>query len=92
MAFDHVRLSVNPKPMWRNNAADQIPAEYLSYQDAAVTMCLQEGLAVVIDIHPDGDFKEKLANDGGVEQFPDFWRALARHYSGWMRSACSLRR
>jgi aryl-phospho-beta-D-glucosidase BglC (GH1 family) len=28
-------------------------------------------------------FKEKLANDGAVEQFADFWRALARHYSGW---------
>jgi endoglucanase len=29
MGFDHVRLSVNPKPMWRHNEADEIPAEYL---------------------------------------------------------------
>jgi aryl-phospho-beta-D-glucosidase BglC (GH1 family) len=81
MGFDHVRLSVNPKPMWRGGAADQIPAEYLGYLDAAVKMILDQGLAVVLDIHPDGEFKEKLSGDGAVEEFADFWRALARHYS-----------
>lgn len=81
MGFDHVRLSVNPKPMWKQNAADQIPAEYLGYLDAAVKMILDAGLAVVVDIHPDEDFKEKLASDAMVEQFADFWRALAKHYS-----------
>jgi endoglucanase len=83
MGFDHVRLTVNPQPMFRQNSADQIPAEYMGYLDAAVKMCLDAGLAVVIDMHPDGDFKEKLSSDGSVEQFADFWRALARHYSGW---------
>jgi len=83
MGFDHVRLTVNPQPMFRQNSADQIPAEYLGYLDAAVKMGLDAGLAVVIDMHPDGDFKEKLSSDSSVEQFADFWRALARHYSGW---------
>jgi endoglucanase len=82
MDFDHVRLSVNPKPMFRSNPADRIPPEYLGYLDAAVKMILDQGLAVVIDIHPDSDFKHSLASDDGfVEQFADFWRALARHYS-----------
>jgi len=67
----------------RYDDADQIPAEYLGYLDAAVKMGLDAGLAVVIDMHPDGDFKEKLSSDSSVEQFADFWRALARHYSGW---------
>jgi aryl-phospho-beta-D-glucosidase BglC (GH1 family) len=40
-------------------------------------------LAVIIDVHPDGDFKAKLADDNFVEQFADFWRALARHYSSY---------
>src|ERR1700746_2505872 len=31
MGFDHVRLSVNPEPMFRHNHADEIPAEYLLY-------------------------------------------------------------
>jgi endoglucanase len=46
-----------------------------------VNMILDKDLAVVIDIHPDGDFKEKLSSDASVEQFADFWRALAKHYS-----------
>jgi endoglucanase len=82
MDFDHVRLSVNPKPMFRSKQADRIPPEYLGYLDAAVRMILDQGLAVVIDIHPDSDFKHNLASDDGfVEEFADFWRALARHYS-----------
>jgi aryl-phospho-beta-D-glucosidase BglC (GH1 family) len=82
MGFDHVRLSVNPQPMFRANQADQIPPEYLNYVDAAVKMILDHGLAVVLDIHPDSDFKQKLAtDDAAVEQFADFWRALARHYA-----------
>jgi endoglucanase len=82
MGFDHVRISVNPQPMFRHNQADRIPAEYLGYLDAAVKMNLDAGLAIIIDIHPDEDFKQKLASDDSfVEQFADFWRALARHYS-----------
>jgi len=82
MGFDNVRLSVNPQPMFRHNRADELPAEYLAYLDAAVKMILDQGLAVTIDIHPDSDFKARLTNeDDFVEQFCEFWRALARHYS-----------
>jgi endoglucanase len=86
MGFDHVRLSVNPAPMFRHNQADEIPAEYLANLDAAVKMILDQGLAVIIDAHPEEDFKEKLGNNSGfVEEFTDFWRALAAHYSGLNR-------
>ena len=82
MGFDHVRLSVNPQPMMRHNRADELPPEYLSYLDAAVKMILDHGLAVIIDMHPDSDFKARLVeHDDFVEQFSDFWRAIARHYS-----------
>ncbi|MGH9513259.1 MAG: glycoside hydrolase family 5 protein [Terriglobales bacterium] len=81
MGFDHVRLSVNPAPMFRPGHADEIPAEYLSYLDAAVKMILDHGLSVIIDIHPESDFKAKLATDSFVEQFADYWRGLAHHYS-----------
>ena len=84
MNFDHVRLSVNPQPMFRRKQADQIPEDYLSYLDTAVKMILDQGLGVIIDVHPDSDFKEKLASDNEfVEQFADYWRGLARHYSSW---------
>jgi aryl-phospho-beta-D-glucosidase BglC (GH1 family) len=84
MGFDHVRLSVNPQPMMPNHRPDEIPAEYLGYLDAAVKMILDQGMAVVIDLHPDGDFKTRLTKDDSfVQEFADFWRALARHYSTW---------
>jgi len=84
MNFDHVRLSVNPQPMFRRKQADRIPEDYLGYLDAAVKMILDQGLAVIIDVHPDSDFKEKLVADNEfVEQFADYWRALAKHYSSW---------
>jgi endoglucanase len=84
MGFDHVRLSVDPQPMMASHRPEEIPAEYLGYLDAAVKMILDRGLAVVIDLHPDSEFKTRLAKDDGfVQEFADFWRALARHYSTW---------
>ena len=84
MGFDHVRLSVNPQPMMANHAPDEISTEYFGYLDAAVKMILDQGLSVVIDLHPDSDFKSRLAKeDSFVQEFADFWRALAEHYSTW---------
>ncbi len=74
--FDHVRLSVNPQPMFTANHPDAIPQEYLSYLDAAVKMILDQGLSVVVDLHPEDDFKDRLKDDSFVQQFVDFWRAL----------------
>jgi endoglucanase len=82
MGFDHVRLVVDPKPMFVDGHADDIPPEYLAYLDSAVKMILDEGLGVIIDMHASSEFKTDLGKrDDLVEQFADFWRALARHYS-----------
>ena len=84
VGFDHVRLSVNPEPMMRHNMADHLPPEYLGYLDGAVKMILDHGLAVIIDMHPESEFKAKLVqHDDFVEQFSDFWRAIAQHYSSY---------
>lgn len=84
MGFDHVRLSVNPQPMFTAREPEKLPAEYLAHLDAAVKMILDHGLAVVIDMHPDSDFKVRLAKDDDfVEQYADFWRAVAQHYANW---------
>ena len=84
MGFDHVRLSVNPEPMMRHNRADELPPEYLGHLDGAVKMILDRGLAVIIDMHPESEFKSRLVqHDEFVEQFSDFWRAIARHYSSY---------
>ena len=84
MGFDHVRLSVNPQPMMANHPPNEIPADYLGYLDAAVRMILDQQMAVVIDLHPESDFKARLAkDDSAVQELADFWRALAKHYSTW---------
>jgi hypothetical protein len=55
-------------------------AEYFGYLDAAVKMILNAGLAVEIDMHPDSDFKARLAKeDDFVERFAVFWSTLAQH-------------
>jgi endoglucanase len=82
MGFDHVRFTLNCDPMFRRGQADRLPAEYLAMVDAAIKMILEQNLNVIVDIHPESDFKQKLANDDTfVEQFEDYWRALAKHYS-----------
>jgi endoglucanase len=84
MGFDHVRLSINPQPMMLDHRPDEIPPEYLGYLDAAVKLILDQQMAVVIDLHPESDLKARLAKDDSfVQEFADFWRALARHYSTW---------
>jgi endoglucanase len=84
IGFDHVRLSVNPEPMMGHNMADHLPPDYVGYLDNAVKMILDHGLAVIIDMHPESQFKAKLVQeDSSVEQFSDYWRAIARHYSSY---------
>lgn len=83
MGFDHVRLCIDPTPMFQRGHADDIPPEYLGYLDTAVRMILAHGLAVELDIHASEKFKEELAaSDILAEEFTDFWRGLARHFAG----------
>ena len=80
--FDHVRLSVNPQPMMDAARHHDGGAEYIGYLDAAVKMILDAGLAVEIDMHPDSDFKTRLAKeDEFVERFADFWSTVAQRYA-----------
>lgn len=82
MGFDYVRLSVDPRPMFREKQSEQIDSDYLTQVDAALKMLLDQNLAVDIDIYADSDFKDRLATDDeSVEEFADFWRALARHWA-----------
>ena len=81
--FDHVRLSVNPQPMM-DAAENGHSADYFGYLDAAMKMILDAGLAVELDMHPESDFKARLAKeDDAVERFADFWRMVAQHYSSY---------
>lgn len=83
MGFDHVRLGVDPAPLYSQAHPEVLNASYRKYLDAAVKMILDHDLAVIIDIHPESDFKAALQDDNNAQRFTDFWRALAQHYSSW---------
>ena len=80
--FDHVRLSVNPQTFMDASRHRDGSAELFGYLDAAIKMILDAGLAVEIDMHPDSDFKTRLAKeDDFVERFSDFWSMVAKRYA-----------
>jgi endoglucanase len=80
--FDHVRLSVNPQPFMDAARHRDVSAELFGLLDAAIKMILDAGLAVEIDMHPDSDFKARLAKeDEFVERFSDFWSMVAKRYA-----------
>lgn len=84
LGFDHVRLSVNPEPMMDAAQRQGGTEEYFGYLDAAMKMILDSDLSVELDMHPESDFKARLAKDDDfVERFADFWRMVAKHYSSW---------
>jgi endoglucanase len=80
--FDHVRLSVNPQPFMDAARHRDGGAELFVLLDTAIKMILDAGLAVEIDMHPDSDFKARLAKeDEFVERFSDFWSMVAKRYA-----------
>ena len=82
MGFDHVRLGIDPAPhLFHFEQADAISPEYLGYVDEAVDRIIDQGLAVILEIHAESPFKTQFAKDDFVDRFADFWRALAQHFS-----------
>src|SRR5258708_37103210 len=80
IGFDHVRLTLEPAPLFNANEPDKLKAEYLKDLDNALDLILAQGLAVIVDIHPSDEFKKRLnSNDSQIEAFSKFWRALAEH-------------
>src|SRR5689334_575497 len=83
LGFDHVRFPIEPAPLMNDTPDPSIlNSTYLGYVDSALDMILAAGLAVVIDIHPNDEFKLRLARDErNIEAFGKFWRTFATHLS-----------
>jgi len=82
LGFDHVRLTIEPAPLFNGEDPSRLKDEHLKYLDSALDMILAHGLAVIVDIHPADEFKVKLnSNDRQIEAFAKFWQALAQHLS-----------
>jgi endoglucanase len=82
IGFDHVRLTLDPAPLFNNDDPGRLRAEYLKYLDHALDLILAQDLAVIVDIHPSDEFKVRLnSNDRQIEAFGKFWLSLAQHLS-----------
>jgi endoglucanase len=82
IGFDHVRLTLEPAPLYSWEDPGKLKSEYLKSVDNALDLILAQGLAVIVDIHPSDEFKIRLnSNDREIEAFGKFWLALAQHLS-----------
>lgn len=83
LGFDHVRLSIDPVPLEQYpHGADGLNDEFLGRLDRAVDTMLADGLAVIIDIHPQDDYKQEMrTSNDQVDRLTMLWRRLAEHYA-----------
>ena len=80
IGFSHVRFTLNPVILLNEQDPHVLNADALQAVDAALDMILEQGLAVIVDLHPEDDFKLRLRdNDSNVTMFVTFWQALASH-------------
>jgi endoglucanase len=84
MGFDHVRLGVDPNPLFKANAPGDLNQEWLGWLKSSITMILAQDLAVIVDIHPAGEFNRRLDKENAhVRDFAIFWKALAQALSSY---------
>lgn len=83
MGFDHVRLSIDATPLaeWERSRDGVTP--FMTELDRVMKAITTEGMAVIVDVHPESDYKATLLHgNGGVQKFAALWRAVAKHYAG----------
>ncbi|MGD0901748.1 MAG: cellulase family glycosylhydrolase [Terracidiphilus sp.] len=83
LGFDNVRLSVDAAPLEQYPRGENgLNADFLSRLDKAVDTMLADGLAVQIDLHPEGPYKQQLrTNSDAVDRLVMLWQRLAGHYA-----------
>jgi endoglucanase len=83
MGFDNVRLSIDATPLEQAPVdVSGLNADFVARLDHALDTMLSHGLAVQVDLHPEGPFKIQLrTSDAAVGHLTDLWRKLAAHYA-----------
>jgi aryl-phospho-beta-D-glucosidase BglC (GH1 family) len=83
LGFDNVRLSIDAAPLEQSpRGKDGLNADFVARLDRAVDTMLSQGLAVTIDLHPEGSYKQQLrTSNDAVDRLTMLWRRLAGHYA-----------
>ena len=83
LGFDHIRLSIDADPLvaWQRGGGDG--TAFMGELDRVVGTANADGLAVIVDIHPESKYKQTLLQGSeGVQHFTMLWRSLAEHFKG----------
>ena len=83
LGFDHIRLSIDADPLvlWQHQRPDGVA--FMGEVDRVVQTANADGLAVIVDVHPESKYKQTLLTGGeGVAHFASLWRSLAEHFKG----------
>ena len=79
MGFDHVRLPVDPAVLAPHGTQETVDPDALYYLEDAVRLVLDGGLAVVVDLHPDQAFGQRLSADAAtLGRVAALWTVVAR--------------
>jgi len=82
LGFRHVRWTFNDATVVLSDKPGQLDPEKMKIFDAALDMMLKAGLAVIVDFHPEDDYKRGVEkDDAAADNFVAMWRALAKHLS-----------
>ena len=82
LGFDHIRISIDATPLqeWQRNQPEG--RDFMTELDRVVDFALAQGLSVVLDLHPESPYKQKLlqGNDS-ADAFAQLWAGLAGHFN-----------
>ena len=82
LGFDHIRLSIDSSPLldWQNGRPEG--QAFINELDRNVDFATSQGLAVIIDLHPENSYqKTLLQGNDPVDAFAHLRIALAKHFS-----------
>ncbi|EIP98103.1 endoglucanase [Opitutaceae bacterium TAV1] len=79
MGFDHVRLSLNDQVLFDEKSPGRLKEAPLAKFDQRLDALLAAGLKVIVDLHPDEDYKRRLHEPAAEAALLANWRALAGH-------------
>lgn len=82
VGLTHVRFPLDPYVLFSEREPARLDSDRLPLFDAALDMILEADLAVIVELHPEDRFVNRLATDDEfVDAVVRFWRSLAAHLS-----------
>jgi aryl-phospho-beta-D-glucosidase BglC (GH1 family) len=82
LGFDHVRLSIDPEPLTQSKKLGSLRVDAVERLDRSVQQIQAAGLNVILDIHPEQEWKDEISKgEDGPQQLYAFWSTFAGHYA-----------